>query len=440
MAWKTKIPYRLIDFSSRIHPSDNYVIGVKRISDSGGAGTWIRIDENDNAVEVENNYFYNHPSYQFEQVSMPFVKSTEPEEIGYNIFIKVPKFYIKSDGNTRFWISPIAKDGFHCHPAFMSNKQEIDEIYVGKYQGFMWNGKMHSIPENIYVNESDENDVVSYQKIKPTVYVSFEECKAACEKWNSSSESGAVQIQGYHMFSIHELSALQWLSLIEIASTNAAIPVDKGGFGIGRLFGTSLYDADDDKATMVDNIGGVFSSACDFHGIIGLWGNIWEFIDGIKVSADNKIAIWDNNGAKLWKYTDVDVPFKKREAETWSPGETMGFYKNRVLYSAASASSTDNQYDHDTADLFIPDFTSLVSDYRYGCYSDGVFTRVKSSFETNVAVGGGFDAGEYGGLYSYRFDIQHPRTQNYSTGEGVDYGDKAGDIGTRLCFARVNPT
>ena len=415
MAWKTKIPYRLIDFSARTQLSENYVIGVKRISDSGGAGTWVRIDENDNIVEVEDNYFSNHPTYQFSEVT-----------IEDNDFIEIPKFYIKSDGNTRFWISPEEKEGFKCHPAFMSNGNEIDSIYIGKYQGYMYENKMYSVGENIFLPlEDGETD---REKIKPTVYITFEQARKACEAWNSVSETGAVQVTGFHMLNIHEVSACQWLALIEKATTNAAMEVP-AGYGIGRLYGTGLHNVDDGDTSMVDNIAGEKTSGADFHGIIGLWGNIWEFIDGIKVNSSNKLLIWDNDGRKVWKQTDVNVPYKKTANEIWSPGVTCGYYKNRLLTAG---------YLYDTADLFLPDFTTLTPYYENGSFSDGIYGRIRSNFECKVAIGGGYDTGDFGGLYSYRFDIQQPATSENSEGVVSDYGDNASDIGTRLCFASVN--
>ena len=63
MSWNTKIPARLIDFANKVHPTNNYCIGVKMISSGGGSGTWLRIDENDNVVDVSDAYFINHPVY-----------------------------------------------------------------------------------------------------------------------------------------------------------------------------------------------------------------------------------------------------------------------------------------------------------------------------------------------------------------------------------------
>lgn len=488
--WKTKIPYRLIDFSNRIHPSDNYVIGVKRISDSGGAGTWVRIDENDNVVDVQSNYFINHPIYgELQQVILeaqpiietetseneisdttetltpitPLNEQSEPiiqldPTIGNkyyrSTFIRIPKFYVKSDGNTRFWISPpppeinindseeekfrknderqkLIDRGFHCHPAFMSNGSEIDWFCIGKYPGYIFydsssdfDGRMYSIDKN-YLTANTEND-----KIYPTVFTTFNQCQSACNKWNRTSSNGATQIIGYHMLNIHELAAIQWLSLIEIATTNAALPVNNGGYGTGRLYGTKLYYVDDDVSALVENVEGIISSAANFHGILSLWGNIWEYIDGIKVNSDNKLMLWDNDGRKVWKTTKIEIPYKKKSNEIWCPGVTNGYYRNRLLTAG---------YNYDTSDLFLPDFTTLTSYYNAGSFSDGVaFTRVNSPFESRVCIGGSYNTGDIGGLYSYRFDMQQPPISVHTDGTIADSGDNAGDVGSRLCYAPVN--
>ena len=229
------------------------------------------------------------------------------------------------------------------------------------------------------------------------------------------------------MLNIHEISAIQWLSLIEIGTTNAAMPVSAGGYGTGRLYGTSLYYIEDDDTSQIDNVNG--TTACNFHGIIGLWGNIWEFVAGIKTNYINELLIWDNDGRKVWKNTGITLPYKLRETESWSPGETCGYYKSRLLTAG---------YNYDTADLFLPDFNTLTPYYESGAFSDGIFTRVKSNSETRTCIGGSYDTGDYGGLYCYRFDIQQPTIHiDSDTGIITDYGYTANDIGSRLCYGEV---
>jgi len=57
------------------------------------------------------------------------------------VMVRVPKFYYKSEnsGTTyRWWISPIAKDGFTIHPAFVSDSVEYDQFYFSAFEGSVY--------------------------------------------------------------------------------------------------------------------------------------------------------------------------------------------------------------------------------------------------------------------------------------------------------------
>lgn len=480
MVWKTKIPYRLIDFTNRIHPADNYIIGVRRISDSGGAGTWVRIDELDNVVDVPENYFVNHPTYQFKDVVYTDMLSSEPTEITLklsnepgdnrvktftvgNYMVQIPKFYVKSDSQTRFWIAPepdvnsinyniekqkLIDKGFHVHPAFMSNGKEIDYICIGKYQGYIYPnnevGKMWSVPFNLF-NVKDLEKTIYARLIKPTVYVTHNECYDACDRWNTTNDEGGVQVNGYHMMTIYDYSVIQWLSLIELAHTNAALPVEQGGFGAGNLKSTGInyshlteyIDYTNDILDYNENA----SKAANFHGIIHPWGNIWQYVYGLKTSTTDKLMIIGGLGYKDssnkinddFKMTEIDIPVKAKEKDPWTVGVTKGFYKNRQVAAG---------YLYDFSDLFIPDFKSITHRYNLGSYSDGIYMKTANQYETMVAVGGSFDTdgidgdSEYGGLYCYRFDL--PQNNVGKSETGSDYGYRYYNVGSRLCYAPVN--
>lgn len=54
------------------------------------------------------------------------------------VMVRIPKFWYKSynSGTTyRWWISPIAKDGFTVHPAFVSDSVEYDEFFFSAFEG-----------------------------------------------------------------------------------------------------------------------------------------------------------------------------------------------------------------------------------------------------------------------------------------------------------------
>jgi len=57
------------------------------------------------------------------------------------VMVEIPKFWYKSynSGTTyRWWISPIAKEGFEVHPAFISDGVTYDHIYVSAFEGSVY--------------------------------------------------------------------------------------------------------------------------------------------------------------------------------------------------------------------------------------------------------------------------------------------------------------
>ena len=435
--WKTRIPYRLIDFSSRIHPIGNPVIGVKRISDSGGAGSWVWIDENDNTVEVETGYFDKHPTYQFQEV-----------DLCGNEMVAIPKFYVKSDSGGRFWISPTPREGFHVHPAFMSrgkelsftvtniNDEEIDDtsIMIGKWQSWIdfygiidESRKMYSMPhwsddriEALAQEKTgglSDDERTALRNIYPSVNASYWQNWHAADAWNDHDPDGAVNVVGFHMMNVWEWSALQWLALIEARTTDV-----QSVFGLGHVNGSQL-----------DKVDGKNNMSANFHGIYGLWGNVWQWIQGVQTYYNGTLYIWDNIGNKVWKNTKKTVPLRSGDYELWSPGETCGYWKERILTSG---------YNFDTSDLFIPDAGSLVSSYSRGSWSDGVWGRTRSNSKDlyACAVGGSFDSGDWGGLFGWNFNVRlgNEITVNELTEEEIvwDYYN----VASRLCFSPVNLT
>ena len=454
--WKTRIPYRLIDFSSRIHPIGDWVIGVRRISDSGGAGSWTWIDENDNAVEVEDGYFRHHPSYQFEEV-----------DLQGNDMVSIPKFYVKSDSSGRYWISPTPREGFHVHPAFMSKgkaiKFEVTEtngvvtdqasIMIGKWQSWIDYGKMLSptvkmwsmpswpesridalqarqrqawidehpdatpeeIDEEVAKILITEKQRVILRDVYPSVNATYWENWHAADAWNDHLEDGPLNVVGFHMMNVWEWSALQWLALIEGKTTDV-----QSKFGMGHIDGSGL-----------DTVDGDFNCTSNFHGIMGLWGNVWQWIQGVQTYYNGTIFVWDNIGNSVWKDTGKLAPLRSGDYELWSRGENCGYWKERINASG---------YNYDTSDMFIPDVNSLVSDYARGSFSDGVWGRTRSASKDlyACAVGGSYDSGQWGGMFGWNFNV---RLGKEVVKDGIlqeEVSWSYDNVASRLCFAPVN--
>lgn len=453
-AWKTRIPYRLIDFSTRMHPISNKVIGIKRLSDVGGTGSWTWIDEFDNPVEPEQGYFSKHPTFQFKDVNLDG-----------NEMVAVPKFYVKSDGNSRYWISPVKREGFHVHPAFMSKGMPITDlvtginnvttdqacIYIGKWQSWidftcilddkvkMWsipswteakieefvrqrNADTVKYPDGYAIDPKDRNSLLA---VYPTVESTWWQNWHAADNWNSHSEDGVITVSGYHMMNVWEWSALQWLAMIEACGTDV-----QSRFGLGHVDGAAVDVVDGADRSKVDKKG-IGTKSSDFHGIYGLWGNVWQWIQGIQTTYDGAVWIWDNIGNSLYKNTGYKMKMRQTDREEWSPGETYGWWRSRIIASG---------WNYDTSDLFIPDTDSLASDYDYGAFSDGVWCRTKTRNDQlcAVAVGGPFNSGKWGGMFAWNFNL---RKANENEVDGIRKEDSVwiySNVASRLCFAPVN--
>lgn len=359
MSWNTKIPARLIDFENKVHPSNNYCIGVKMISSGGGCGTWLRIDENDNVVDVSDSYFINHPVYS--NIKEVLFENSQ-------VMIKIPKFYIKTDNWNRLWISDTKKDGFRVHPAFMKNDEEIDAFYVGKYQSHVYNDLCGSEPTVI-----------------PTVYTSYNDFKTYCTNRNVDG------VSGYHMWNIYELSAITMLMLVEYLTTDVQSYIWRGKVD-AELTGAGVGYTDDEIV-----------SKAEYRGITGLWGNAWQFIDGVYTSPvkdssnkeESKLYIWDYNGNQEFMNTGVNIPTRKA-SESFTTGVNCGYY---------SSLETATGFNFNLSDVCIPNMSTLVGRYTDGTFSDYTFGRTYDALMRVCCVGGSFDSGDMAGIFAYNFDV-----------------------------------
>lgn len=357
MSWNTKIPSRLIDFESRTISNTNHCIGVKMIASSGGSGTWVRIDEYENTIEVNDNYFDVHPI---------FSNITQVQVEGTQVMVKIPKFYIRTDEGKKYWISDVPKDGFRLHSAFYNaNGEEVDYFLVGAYQSSIHHEKCCSEPD-----------------VFPTANTSFLEYKSYCAKRNFI-DSG---VNGYHMWNIYELGAITMLALIECASTDFQYH-----YGSGRVNATGLAKTSDKS---------VITST--YRGITGLWGNAWQFVDGLFTDINNNIVInifgtdEDGNISRLEFTTDNVIKTKDKNTLKWEDGVSMGYY---------TSLNTDVGKGYNFNDFFLPDFNTLTETYVNGTYSDYVYTRTPDAVKKVCCVGGDFISGQKAGLFAYNFDV-----------------------------------
>jgi hypothetical protein len=292
------------------------------------------------------------------------------------IMVQIPKFYIRTDGGKKFWIAPNPYDdnlsyeenqknvealkakGFRLHPAFYKvSGEEINHFSVGAYQATLYNDVCCSEPG-----------------LFPRTNVSFNDWITACNNRNSTNG-----VSGFHMWTIYEVSAITFLALIECCSTDF-----QTHYGKGRV------DSDESGVGLTSDESVVSAS---YHGITGLWGNAWQYVDGIFSDDSDTITIWSNNGKRNLMTTTVKV------------------YTGNIGGGYYTSLSTKNSIDYNLNDIFLPDFNNIVNGYRNGNFSDRIFGRTSDGYRKVCCIGGDFASDEKdAGLFAYNFNVKYDDT------------------------------
>ncbi len=306
---------------------------------------WQRIDADGNAIDVAAGEFDAHPVYA----------GVQDETIDGQQMVRVPAFYYRSGrvaagefaGKKALWISDEPADGFALHPAFVGARVQLDQFWVGKYQATPDGDKMGSQPG-----------------LMPLANIDFPAMQQAAAARNGGD------VSGFGLWSIYHLGAIQTLALIECGT-----PDIKSVLGDGYVNGDGVREVDCAEQVV-------------WRGIVGLWGNVWQMVDGLQTNSDREYRIWDADGNQNYVETDVEAPgdgwFRRRSTE-----RDKGFDLSYVFLPT----STRDDRDEAPYGNYFWSYPNAVA-YHGGSWSDGAYAGLfylsvygAASF-ANPAVGG----------------------------------------------------
>ena len=170
-----------------------------------------------------------------------------------DVMVKIPKFWFRRyrEGNIEYIkIADKAATGFTLHPAFKHGGVECDHIYVGAY-------KTSSNNKSVTGATPQANQTRATMR-------------------NNAKNKGA----GWSLIDIAALSAIQMLMLVEVTTNNTQSAIGRGycdGNSAARKTGSC-----DSVANLTGRPAGTNGKTdVVWRGIEGLWGNVWEWVDGI---------------------------------------------------------------------------------------------------------------------------------------------------------------
>lgn len=238
------------------------VIGICHVAVGNYTGLWCHVDENGQPVSPPPLYFDFHPVYS----------GLRRVLVDGQVMVEIPVFYIKHmtpasgpcAGRPCKIISPTARDGFKPYPAFISSSGAVlEKIYVGAYQG----------------TDEGSNKIGSRPGKMPIVSQTIDVMRQRCENRNTGG------VSGFHLWNIYEYNAICLLFLIEHATTES-----QAIMGRGWVDSTEAVTTDDQHQPY-------------WRGFTGLFGNVWQFVDGFRLKPNREIEMFRADGSRTYGST-----------------------------------------------------------------------------------------------------------------------------------------
>lgn len=225
---------------------------------------WTRIDNSGAIIDPDASFFSNHPTFA----------GIADEDIDGQSMVRVPAFYYRSDivrdgpllGKKALWVSDEPAEGYALHPAFRNHGADLAQFWLGKYQG----------------TPDGDDKLGSQAGLMPLTRIDFPTMQARA----------AARGEGWMLWGIYQLAAIQALALIECGTPNV-----KSILGEGYTDGNGVRKVDDADVVQAA-----------YRGITGLWGNVWQMLDGLQTGANREFLIWDKDGHRNLLNTGIEAP------------------------------------------------------------------------------------------------------------------------------------
>lgn len=202
------------------------------------------------------------------------------------VMVKIPKFYYRhvygeAAKKHQFWISEHPISGFKLHPAFMRAGVEKECIYMGAYKASIDT----SITKTVTVKGENGED----KTLNVNALASVSGALPAVQKKRYEFRASA-KARGDNWCIVDALArnAVALLYLVEYADTNSQSAIGAGVTDSTNTAAIASGGCDYLNGASGNAVGDVGKVSVSYRGLEDLWGNVWEFIDGINIENSEK--------------------------------------------------------------------------------------------------------------------------------------------------------
>ena len=216
------------------------------------------------------------------------------------VMVYQPKFYYKVeplklepivDGEgyhirkANYYISETPRNGFKLHPAFKDeNGNELEYYLIGAYEASLYDVSASTyILDDAQVADFSADKICSIANAKPMSGETQNLTRSNCEKLATNRGTR------WHNMTIQIASAEQLLFMIEYGKMNAQETIGKGV--VNKASGSGNEAVNTGLTSDFGNASGAASGtdglvSITYRGVENLWGNIWNWIDGVNIWGD----------------------------------------------------------------------------------------------------------------------------------------------------------
>ncbi len=218
------------------------------------------------------------------------------------VMVEIPAFWYKTeilkDGTVDFLVSPEWKQGFKRHPAFVRDGQVLDYIYIAAFEGHYNSGEsaMESIANVVPSTDTGTHDTYGTIDDYPdaTIVGCRGDAQARGSNWEQREFMGTNAV--YYLLVV-EYATFDTQSAIGRGVVDKDSGTDHNGEKTGQTAGfDGGTDLGNSSGTANTGVGNGYESI-SYRGIENLWGNIWEWCDGLNIKSDHKPWIADHGFA-----------------------------------------------------------------------------------------------------------------------------------------------